>query len=341
MPILAPAAWAALKAVKANVAASEANYQVSEADVMVAVARAFLAAAVSDEVLAARVSAISVAKATLKNAQTRQQAGTVTKVDVDRAELALVRAEQSERESKYGREQAYRALGTLIGVDGTFSVIPEYPRAPDPNPNDLEMALQLRPEFRSVEMTIKAATETANARKWQWAPTLSIFGNARKFNYDNFRQDDYSWAAGAQLDWVLFDGGRRDAERHAAQAQAREAQARALQLRDQIRDDLANSSSLLATKKRGIEAASRSVELANETLDLVRVQYESGVGTQLDLLAAQDSVVIALLGLAQARFDAAAADLQLRHAAGTFPRRTPCAAPPPATFCRSLPSRPA
>src|SRR5204863_5663763 len=128
---------------------------------------------------------------------------------------------------------------------------------------------------------------TARARAWQWAPTLSAFGNARRFNYQNFNRNDYSWAAGAQLDWVLYDGGSRDAQRHAASAQAAQAEAQALALRDQIRDDLANSSSQLDTKLKGIEAASRSVELAKETLELVRIQYESGVGTQLDLLAAQ------------------------------------------------------
>jgi outer membrane protein TolC len=319
MPILAPAAYPALNAVKAGVEAAEANYKVSEDDVLVAVARAFLAAAVSDEVLAARNSSITVANATLENAKTRHQAGTVTKVDVDRAELALVRAQQAAREAIYGREQAYRALGTLIGVDGPYTIRPEIPTAPLPDENDLAMALHLRPEFAAIEASIKSAQKTAHARGWQWAPTLSAFGNARIFNYDNFRRDSHAWAAGAQLDWALFDGGTRDAQRHAASAQARENEARSLALRDQIRDSMRDGASQLATKKRGLEAATRSVELAKETLELVRIQYESGVGTQLDLLAAQDSVVAAHLGLAQAHFDVAAADLAFRHAAGTFP----------------------
>ena len=66
----------------------------------------------------ARRSSIEVARATLKNAQTRLSAGTVTKVDVDRAELAVLRAEQMEREARHGREQAYRGLATLIQIEG-------------------------------------------------------------------------------------------------------------------------------------------------------------------------------------------------------------------------------
>jgi outer membrane protein TolC len=318
-PILAPAAYPALEAVKASVKASEAFFETSEADVLVAVAKAFLAAAVSDEVLVARRSSIDVARATLKNAQTRQAAGTVTKVDVDRAELALVRAEQAEREARFGQEQAYRALGTLIQVEGPFKIRLEIPRGPLPNARDVDMALHLRPEFRALEATVKSADAQRRAHAWRWAPTLSAFGNLRKFNYDNFALDRHSWAFGGQLDWVIFDGGGRDAQRHLAAALLSETQARAEVLRDSIRDALADTQSQLETKQRGVEAAERSVALSRETLDLVRVQYEAGIGTQLDLLQAQDTIVASMLGLAQAHFDVAAADLALRHAAGTFP----------------------
>jgi outer membrane protein TolC len=318
-PILVPAAYPALDAVKKSVAASEATFQVSEADVLVGVAKAFLAAAVSDEVLVARRSSVEVARATLGFAQTRHSAGTVTKVDVDRAELAVVSAEQAEREAGYGHEQAYRALGTLIGLEGPFQIQPEIPMAPLPDARDVKMALSLRPEFRQLEATVASTDATATAHAWQWSPSLSAFGNVRKFNYDNFVRDRHSWAAGAQLDWLIYDGGGRDAQRHLADAQMREAQARMEVLRDTVRDDLANASSQVQTKRRGVEAAQHSLALAQEALELVRVQYEAGTGTQLDLLQAQDAVVGAHLGLAQAHFDVAAADLTLRHAAGTFP----------------------
>jgi outer membrane protein TolC len=319
VPLLVPAAYPALDAVKKGVNAAEAGYDVSQSEVLVGVARAFLAAAVSDEVLVARRSSIDLARATLRDARTRMEAGTVTKVDVDRAELALVRAEQLEREATYGKEQAYRALGTLIGQDGPFRIQPEIPSAPLPDSRDLAAALTLRPEFRALEATVASSTAEKNARAWQWSPSLSAFGNARRFNYDNFARDRHSWAVGAQLDWLLFDAGARDALRHKAAAQAEEARGRMEVLRETIRDDLSNSVSQIQTKRRGVEAAERAVALSRETLELVRVQYEAGTGTQLDLLQAQDAVVGAHLGLAQAHFDVAAADLALRHAAGTFP----------------------
>jgi outer membrane protein TolC len=320
-PLIFPAAYPGLKSVKANIASAEANYDLSETNILYAVAQAFYAAAVSDEVVTARRSNIDVARATLDNAKTRLAAGTVTKVDVDRAELSMIRAEQAEREARQGRQQAYRALATLIQIDGPFHVKAPESLPPLPAEQPLDNVLQLRPEFRALELTARAADLQAKTDAWKWAPTLSAFGNARKFNYDNFNRDRHSWAVGLQLDWLIFDGGTRDAQRHLANAQMDEALARVEVLKDSVRDDLANGRSLVDTKRQGVFAALRAVELAKETIELVRTQYEAGTVTQVDLLGVQDSLVGAQEALAQLRFDLAVADLAYRKTAGTFPPR--------------------
>ena len=326
-PLVAPPAYVALEAVKTSLGSSEADYESSQATVLYAVAQAFYAAAISDEVLATRQSSVEVAAATLRNAETRFASGTVTRVDLDRAQLALVRAEQAAREARFGHEQAYRALATLIQLDGEFKVAPlvadnTTSGANDPNlPNLLSLALRLRPEFRSLQLAARTFAAERRASAWRWSPTLSAFGSARLFNYDNFAQQHHAWAIGAQLDWVLYDGGARDAQRHVADAQAREAQARADVLADVIRDDMANNQGLLDTKRHAQEAAERQVVLAVETLDLVRTQYEAGNAAQIDLLQAQDGLTAAKEALAQAHFEVALADLGFRRALGTFPEK--------------------
>jgi outer membrane protein TolC len=52
---------------------------------------------------------------------------------------------------------------------------------------------------------------------------------------------------------------------------------------------------------------------------LVRAQYDAGTAQQLDVLQAQDSFVASEVAVAQAHFDLALADLQLKRAAGIFP----------------------
>ncbi len=318
-PLIAPPAYAALESVKTGVRAAQADYETSLTNVLFAVAQAFYSAGIADEVLAARQSSIEVASATAHLAQTRYTVGAVTKADVDRAELALIRAEQAAREARFGREQAYRALSTLMQSQGDFTVEPNSAFVLTPESDGLDTALRLRPEFRALELGARALVTQSHAYGWRWSPTLSAFGNARIFNYDNFAMQRHAWAVGAQLDWVLFDGGIRDAQRHQADAQAREVRARVEVLRDGIRDDLANQRGLLDTKRHAHDAAERQVALAQETLDLVRTQYEAGSVAELDLLRAQDDLTAAKEALAQAHYEVALADLGLRRAAGTFP----------------------
>ncbi len=330
MPLLVPAAYPGLKAVDKTEEATRENVHAAEDAVLFGVAQSFYAAAIADEVLVARQSSIEVSRATVENAKTRFSAGAVTKVDVDRAQLALLRAEQGARESQLAREETYRALARLIQIEQPFQVsVPLASVAagagdksvPSSSGGDLASALRLRPEFRALQAAAESEEAERRSNAWRWAPGLSGFGNARFFNYDNFHSDRHSWAIGAQLDWLIYDAGVRDTNRRLAAAQEAETRARAEVLRETIGDDLANGRRQVETKIAAQETFEHSVALARETVELVRIQYEAGQATQIDLLTAQDNLVAAQEALAQAHFDLAVADLTLRRAAGTFPGR--------------------
>lgn len=318
VPLVVPSAYAAVQAATSSTQAAEAQFAAAQTTILFGVAQAYYAVAITEEVVAARQSSIEVARATLRNAEVRHQSGNVTKVDVDRAELAVVRAEQGAREARFAREQAYRALATLIQARGEFVVKVNSDPPVAETSIDLSSALRLRPEFRALELSARAATDQSRAYAWRWAPSLSAFGGMRVFNYENFARQQHAWAIGLQLDWVLYDGGGRDVQRRLAKAQADQAAAQAAVLSDAIGDDLANGRGLLETKIHAHLAAERQVVLARETLDLVRTQYAAGSAAQLDLLQAQDGLVAANESLAQAHFELALADLSLRRSAGTF-----------------------
>jgi outer membrane protein TolC len=322
IPLLVPSAYGALSAARKTYAAAESNYAVTEAQLLYTTAQAFFTAAGADELENARKHAIQVAQKTVDDARARLAAGVVNRVEVARAELALVRAQQAAREAGDATANAYRALATILLLREPFRVVPAEVNVQAEAPETLvKQALTLRPEITALDRNVVASDATVSSAWWRYAPTLSAFGNVRAFNYPGFSGDNYSWALGLQLDWLLYDAGARDSARHLAQAQRRESSLRLSQLRDTIADDLYVSRRALDTKRAALETAVRSVELSRETLDLVRVQHEAGTATQLDLLQAQDNLVAAEVAVAQARFDLALADLALRRTAGTFPTR--------------------
>jgi outer membrane protein TolC len=232
-----------------------------------------------------------------------------------------VRAQQALIESQDTQAQTYRALGTIMNMHDPVRVVAaEAPLTGEAPVETLTaQALQLRPEFAVLEKTVDGNRLTVNSNAWRWAPTVSAFGNVRAFNYAGFSGDKYSWAVGLQLDWTLYDGGVRDAQRRLAIAQRDEPPAKLDLLKDQVRDDVYNAERSLTTRRRALETARRSLRLSKETLDLVQVQHDAGTATQLDLLQAQDNLVAAEVALAQARFDLSLGGLQLERLSGSFP----------------------
>jgi outer membrane protein TolC len=349
VPVIAPPAYLALSAANKTQRANTAQYEATEADVLLAVAQAYYGAAGADELIAARTHAVETARKTLDDAEARVAADLANQVDALRARNALLRAEQAQREAENTRARAYRALATLIDADGPIAIAPA---APSPEsaggaaaatagsssapvaagsapaaaaagsssaPDLVTSALALRPELVAERESIAAATASSRAAALRWTPSLSAFGNLRAFNYEGFSGDKYAWAVGLTVDWVLYDGGVRDAQRHAAAAQRREAEARLDELSDSITDEVADASGDLDTKRSGVTTAQQGLELATETLRLIRAQYDAGTVKQLDVLAAQDALVVAEVGVVQARYDLALADLQLRRVTGAFP----------------------
>ena len=321
VPLLVPFAYPLLQAAKHNEAAGRANQSVTEASVLYATAQAYYACAGADELVIARKHAVAVAEQALGNAKARLDAGVVNRVEVTRAELQLVRARQALVETEDTQASTYRALGTIMNQHEPVRVT----ATDEPQPRDeavatlTESALKLRPEFTALEETLQGNRLTVSSGWWRWAPTVSAFGNLRAFNYAGFSGDNYSWAVGVQLDWTLYDGGLRDANRRLAAAQRWENEAKLDQLRDQARDDIYNAARTLHTKRQALDTAKRSLQLSKETLDLVQVQHDAGTATQLDLLQAQDNLVGAEVALAQARFDLALGALSLERLSGAFP----------------------
>lgn len=321
MPLVAPAAYPALRAARATERAARASYAANNADVLLRVAEAYYLAAGADELIRARTDAIAVARRTLEDASAHFTAGSATRVDVMRAQLAVLRAEQAAADTEVAAARAYRALARLLGTRERLRVVPAAapPSRAAAGRDLVASALARRPEIAAGRERVAALAAQKRAFAWQWAPSLSAFGNFNLGNYQSFSGDRYAWSVGLELGWVIYDGGVRDAQRRRAAAEEREQAAELDLLRDTVADQVLDARDELRTRRRAFESARQEARLTRETLELVRVQYGAGAASQLDLLQAQDAVVSADVAVARARFDVALATLRLERAIGDFP----------------------
>jgi outer membrane protein TolC len=321
VPLLVPPAYPAVAAAKHGRAASEATYEATTAGVLLATAQAYYAAAGTDELLSARREATTVTARTLRDAQTRLAAGAASPVEVTRAELAVVQAEQAVTEASDARARAYRGLATLVQLREPFTVTPGARDVVAPAAVDelTARALGTRPELRALREVVAARDSEVSSHAWRWAPVVAAFGTATQSSVAGLTGEESAWFGGVQLEWSLFDGGARDADRRRAASQRREAEVQLAQQRDAIADEIADGTRAVETKRSAVSAAQRGEGLADQSLAIVRTQYGAGSASQIELLQAQDALVGARVALAQARFDLAVADLQLRRSVGEFP----------------------
>ena len=319
IPLVVPHAYPALEGAKLNFKAQQKQLEVTAAQILQSVATSFYAAAGNEEVLTARRHAIEVAQKTVDNTRVRLSAGVVNRVEVTRAELALIQAQQRLLEAQDARLSAYRTLATLLKIPaGSFKVVPPSETKTDNASAEqlVDTALKQRPELANFDLSIQANTQQIKSQWLRWAPTLSAFGNIRLTNATGFAGRPDYYAIGLQLDWTIFDGLGRDAQRHQYEAVRRDNELRLEQLRETVADEVISGRRAVATRQVGLATAQRSLQMAQETLNLVRIQYEAGTATQLDLLTAQDTAVTAEVGLAQARFDLSLTVLNLKKITG-------------------------
>ena len=229
-----------------------------------------------------------------------------------------------EREARHGREQAYRALATLIQIeaDRFRRQAAGGDRVRRRRRRTCDTALQLRPEFRALELSAEGRRSARDDRR---LAVVAVALGVRQRAQVQLRQlRPRSLFVGGRRAARLGDLRRRRARRRSATwptRRRRRAQAQAAVLADNVRDDLANARSLLETKRQAVSAATRSVELATRD-DRARAHAIRGGHRHAGRSAAgagRPGRRPAGAGAGPLRL--AVADLTLRSTAGTFPPR--------------------
>lgn len=182
--------------------------------------------------------------------------------------------------------------------------------------------------IRGLELTVQEA---------EYLPTIRAFGavnfgsadedaddhygtQARRDNYDYwYSQWQLSASAGMTVQWQIFDGFARDAR----VAQRREAVRQAAVTLRQAELEMRYQVSTLAgnLQEARLRAASQlqSIEQARRSYDIAAARYRAGLGSQLDVTAAESTLLESQVNYAQAVHDYLAAASQLEAAVGQVP----------------------
>ena len=229
------------------------------------------------------------------NAQYR--VGTVAKSDVLASQVQLANAQQSLVTAQNDYDVAIASLNNVVGLP-TDTVLDirdqlkytEYDLSLD---DCTKYALANRADGAAAYYSIKEAEADVNSAKAGSYPTVRASVSRGIAGDKPFRTNMTSndtMLAGISASWNIFDNGVTSASVNKAEAALFKAQETSRQKDDAIRLEVRTAYLNLQAAEKNIETTKVAVERAKEDYKIAQVRYSAGVGTNLDVMDAEEKL---------------------------------------------------
>lgn len=269
---------------------------------------------VAEETVSARQALVDQVQA-LTNAKLKSDLDlSFSKVDLARAKLLLL-------DSKNNYEAAITSLSAILGYQERQDFAPvepveqATPPALDAAPL-IQEALQQRPEVKSLQDEITAATKFSKAEHDLWWPTVSAAGAVGAVPVrDNYMPSWYG-AAGVNINIPIFNGFLFNARAKSADLETELKRKKLMSLQDNVARDVRNS--WLDTEKafERLTVTKQFLEQANLGLQLADARYKLGLGSIVEYSQAELQKTDADLQDADAHYQYLVSQIMLAYQMG-------------------------
>ena len=233
----------------------------------------------------------------LQDVKLQFEVGVVAKVDVLRSEVELAKAKQTLIEAQNTYDLTMANLNNIIGLPLTTELNVKGDLSYDHYEKELafcvDAALRQRPEISQYTDAAKSAQEAITIAKSGYLPTVSAVYNAGWYDSKFAGGNNYNWSVYLLTNWTLFDSGLTAGKVKQAVEGYKKAQEQLKQTVDSVQLDVRSTYLSLKAAEQSIATSSSAVGLAEEDYKIKVIRYQSGVGTNLDVLDAQVSLTTA------------------------------------------------
>ena len=322
---------AALKAATATKKQAIAQFQTVRDDTLLAVRLAYYDVLLAAQQITVNQASVELLQQELDDQQRRYAAGTVPKLNVLRAEVALANQRPALIQAQNSYRNAKNNLCNLLGYNLPRAVWEDVPlkltdkldAAPYQVdlPSAIQQALDRRTELTALRQTAELQRLGVITAKAGYKPTLQAFAGYTWINAQftppvelDHSIDGYN--VGAQLSWDIFDGMLTRGKVIQAKANYDKSKTDLDDKGRQIELEVRTTYSDFLTARETLESQIKVQEEAEEALREARARADAGTGTQLDVLDAQTSLTQARTTEVQALHDYDAARARLERAIG-------------------------
>jgi len=256
---------------------TNAYYDLQQADAQVDIAQA----------------ALRDAERSLRDAQLLERAGLGTQFDVLQSQVQVANANQDLTTAISQQSIARRRLAQLLSLSQTVGVTAADPIGVAgswtlPLEDTIILALRNRAELEQQLARRNLSEQQQRVALASVRPQVNLFAN---YNALDLFNDNLGAAGGlalgANLTWNFFDGGAARARADQERANQAIAETQFADIRNQIRLQVEQAYFNLNASQRNIQTSGVAQQQATRSLELARLRFNAGVGTQTDVINAQ------------------------------------------------------
>lgn len=300
----------------------------TENDRIAAVIQMFFTALKAREYTVIAQNSVQTVQEQLDMMTVRFRGGSVLKSDILSLKVRLAEAKKNLVESKNTLATTMTALATLLGhkPGHSFSLDPDPDSAcvvtfPVSIDQAYVLALEKRPELDRAKQQIDMARTSVSLAASGYRPRVDLqtrwYMDSDDFSY-NTSKDNYT--ASLNLAWNLFDGFATRAQIAEAQYELERALEARQKIQMQIYQDVRQAYIEHENAQQRLNVARSSVDMAKESLLIVKKRYDGGAEPITRYLEAELDRTRAGINQAAAFYDGKIAKIEIARAIGTLSR---------------------
>lgn len=259
---------------------------------------------------ALRQESVDRLQAHLDNVIAQYNVGIVARADVLRSEVELANAKQDYITASNEYDVAEATLNNIIGTPLGTTLLLKDRLQYEPYENDMAYCLayseQHRPELKQAEYAIDSAEAALVVARSGHMPKINAvagnyWGGTDESNWPG--DDNDHWSVGVTASMNIFDSGVTWSKIHAAQEALVQAKENQRQIKDNVELEVRTDYLSMREAEKRITTAQVAVASAEEDYHIAVVRYQAGVGTNIDVMDAQEALTQAKTNYYQALYN--------------------------------------
>ncbi len=246
--------------------------------------------------------AVETLRAHLDNVNAQYRVGTVAKSDVLRSQVELANQQQALVTSQNNYDIAVATFNNIVGLP-TDTIVDakdnlSYTKYDISLPRCTDYALVHRPDGLAAQRAWRKAEAQMKAAKSGYRPQVNAavtrsWAGDEPFSSDAVKLSGTSdgTTAGLSMSWSIFDNNVTEAQVQQAKAGMRKAEQVMYQTQESIQLDVRSAYLNLLAAEQNIHTTKVAVDQAQEDYKIAQVRYSAGVGTNLDVMDAENKLI--------------------------------------------------